>query len=167
MTVVNSTLSGNSSTEGGGILNISGALTFFNSTLIGNSDDFFGCIVNVGNSPSLTIGSTILDNSNTIAEIAGGTVTSLGFNLCSHSGDGVLDQPTDQINTNPLLGPLQDNGGPTFSHAPLPGSPAIDQGKNLSGSATDQRGGARTADYSGVLNAPGGDGTDIGAVEVQ
>ena len=36
--------------------------------------------------------------------------------------------PGDQINTDPLLGPLQDNGGPTFTHALLPGSPAIDTG---------------------------------------
>ena len=36
--------------------------------------------------------------------------------------------PGDQINTEPLLGPLQDNGGPTLTHALLPGSPAIDAG---------------------------------------
>ena len=82
-------------------------------------------------------------------------MTSLGYNLYGDSG------------TNLLLGPLQDNGGPTWTHAPLPGSPAIDAGKNFSGSATDQRGAARTIDYSGVPNAPDGDGTDIGAVEVQ
>jgi hypothetical protein len=34
----------------------------------------------------------------------------------------------DQINTDPLLGPLQDNGGATFTHALLAGSPAIDAG---------------------------------------
>src|SRR5206468_11767346 len=34
----------------------------------------------------------------------------------------------DQINTDPMLGPLQDNGGPTFTHTLLPGSPAIDAG---------------------------------------
>ena len=36
--------------------------------------------------------------------------------------------PGDQNNTDPLLGPLQDNGGPTFTHELLPGSPAIDAG---------------------------------------
>jgi hypothetical protein len=36
--------------------------------------------------------------------------------------------PGDQINTDPLLGPLQDNGGPTLTHMLLPGSPAIDAG---------------------------------------
>ena len=63
--------------------------------------------------------------------------------------------------------PAPPGTGFTWTHAPLPGSPAIDAGKNFSGSATDQRGAARTIDYSGVPNAPDGDGTDIGAVEVQ
>jgi len=96
-----------------------------------------------------------------------GTVRSLGFNLHSPDfGNALFNQPTDRT-SYPILGPLQNNGGPTLTHSPLPGSPAIDQGFNLSGAATDQRGGARTADYSGIPNASGGDGTDIGAVEVQ
>src|SRR5207249_4295215 len=51
------------------------------------------------------------------------------------------------------------------THALLCGSPAIDKGKNLSASATDQRGLPRTFDQFGIANAA--DGTDIGAVEVQ
>ena len=58
----------------------------------------------------------------------GGTVTSLGYNLSSDNGGGHLTGPGDQINTDPLLGPLQDNGGPTLTHTLLPGSPAIDVG---------------------------------------
>ena len=57
-----------------------------------------------------------------------GTVTSLGYNLSSDDGGEFLTGPGDQINTDPLLGPLQDNGGPTFTHELLPGSPAIDAG---------------------------------------
>jgi hypothetical protein len=41
---------------------------------------------------------------------------------------GYLTGPGDQVNTGPLLGPLQDNGGPAFTHALLPGSPAINAG---------------------------------------
>ena len=52
-----------------------------------------------------------------------GTVTSHGYNVSSDDGGGYLNGPGDQINTDPLLGPLQDNGGPTFTHALLPGSP--------------------------------------------
>ena len=57
----------------------------------------------------------------------------------SDGGGGFLTGPGDQINTDPLLGPLGDNGGPTLTHALLAGSPALDQG-NSSGAATDQRG---------------------------
>jgi hypothetical protein len=58
----------------------------------------------------------------------GGTVTSVGYNLSSDDGGGYLTGAGDQINTDPSLGPLQDNGGPTLTHALLPGSPAIDAG---------------------------------------
>jgi hypothetical protein len=72
---------------------------------------------------------------------------------------------TDIINVNPLLGPLQDNGGPTFTQAPLPGSPVIDAGTNAGGLAFDQRGRPRTCDGRRLPNTNGSDGTDIGAVE--
>jgi len=57
-----------------------------------------------------------------------GTGASQGYNISSDDGGGYLTGPGDQINTDPLLGPLQNNGGPTFTHALLPGSPAIDAG---------------------------------------
>jgi hypothetical protein len=100
--------------------------------------------------------------------VKAGTVTSNGYNLSSDDGGGFLTATGDQINTDPKLGPLQDNGGPTFTHAVLTGSPAIDQGYNFSGSTTDQRGTgfARTVDL-GFPKPMGGDGTDIGAFEVQ
>jgi hypothetical protein len=53
---------------------------------------------------------------------------------CSIGGSGNL------VGVNPLLGPLADNGGPTRTHALLPGSPAINTGSNPLGLATDQRG---------------------------
>ena len=57
-----------------------------------------------------------------------GTVTSHGYNLSSDNGGGFLIATGDQINTDPLLGPLQNNGGPTFTHELLAGSPALDAG---------------------------------------
>jgi hypothetical protein len=57
-----------------------------------------------------------------------GTVTSHGYNLSSDAAGGFLTGSGDQINTDPLLGPLQDNGGPTMTHALLLHSPAIDAG---------------------------------------
>ncbi len=71
----------------------------------------------------------------------------------------------DTVGRAPLLGPLQDNGGPVFTHALFAGSPAIDAGTN-SGLAFDARGQPRTIDNPAVLNASDGDGTDIGALEV-
>ena len=76
-----------------------------------------------------------------ISSRAGATVTSLGYNLSNDNGNGDLIGPGDRINTDPMLGPLQNNGGPTFTHALLPGSPAIDAGDpEFTGSSYDQRG---------------------------
>ena len=55
-----------------------------------------------------------------------GWSTSLGYNLFPDARPWP-STPTDLVNTDPLLGPLADNGGPTLTHALLPGSPAIDQ----------------------------------------
>jgi hypothetical protein len=128
LTVSNSTLSGNTTQlHGGGIFN-GGQSTISNSTLSGNSGATAGAIVN--RLATLDIKSTILNRGELGPNISNdsGTVTSHGYNLSSDDGGGVLNAAGDQINTNPLLGPLQNNGGPTFTHQLLPGSPAIDAG---------------------------------------
>jgi len=126
LTITNSTVSGNSAGSGGGIFNIA-AFAITNSTFSGNSAQLGGGIFST---ETVEIGNTILNAGKSGANIvnSGGTVTSHGYNLSSDDGGGVLTGPGDQINTNPLLGPLQDNGGPTFTHALLPHSPAIDAG---------------------------------------
>jgi hypothetical protein len=100
-----------------------------------------------------------------------GTVTSRGYNLSSDNGGGFLTGTGDQINTDPKLGPLQNNGGPTYTHALLAGSPAIDRGKTNAIPAlarnTDQCGRTRSVDNPYLANATGGDSSDIGAFEVQ
>jgi len=124
-TITNSTVSGNSAGEGGGIFNI-GVFAITNSTLSNNSASLAG---GVFNNEVLQIGDTILNMGASGANISNfGTVKSLGYNLSSDSGGGALNAPGDQINTDPLLGPLQNNGGRTFTHALLPGSPAINTG---------------------------------------
>ena len=177
--IVNSTLSGNlASGNGGGIYNdglSSGKVTLLvrASTLSGNSaggGNGSGIFNNGGGgTASVELGSTILKAGAVGANIANlsGTVSSDGYNLASDGGGGFLTGTADQINIDPMLGPLQDNGGPTFTQALLPGSPAIDKGANLSGYPTDQRGFPRMLDRPCIANAPGGDGTDIGAFEVQ
>jgi len=124
-TLTNSTVSGNTASEGGGIFNI-GAFGITNSTLSNNSASLAG---GVFNSETLQIGNTILNIGASGANISNfGTVTSLGYNLSSDDGGGFLTGPGDQINTDPLLGPLQNNGGPTLTHELLPDSPAINAG---------------------------------------
>ena len=134
LTISNSTISGNSVLtidnapgRGGGIAN-SGSLHIGNSTISGNSGANGGAIYNAA--APLEIANSILNAGNVGANIFndGGTITSLGYNLSSDNGGGYLSGPGDQINTDPVLGPLQDNGGPTQTHRPYPQSPAIDAG---------------------------------------
>jgi hypothetical protein len=122
LTIINSTISGNSAgAYGGGIVGGSFGMMIVNSTVSGNSAATCGGVCG-----GVEIANTIL-NANASGNIDG-TVTSHGYNISSDDGGGHLNGPGDQINTDPLLGPLQDNGGPTLTHLPMPGSPAIDAG---------------------------------------
>jgi hypothetical protein len=158
----NCTISGNSAQSyGGGINNVAG-LTVNNSTFSGNSANFGGSIA-IGNPVTVSIGDTVLNAGQTGGNIYndGGTVISHGYNISSDNGGGYLNGPGDQINADPMLGPLQGNGGPTFTHALLPGSPAIDTGDpNFTPPPVyDQRG----PGYARVVNGR----IDKGSFEVQ
>jgi hypothetical protein len=173
--IVNSTLSSNTAVSLGGGIYYPGTASLLNSTLNGNSAGVLaGSIFNPGGS-ILQIGGTILNPGASGGNIYNeGMVTSRGYNLSSDAagGDGttgpggLLNATGDIRNTDPILGPLQDNGGPTATHALLAGSPAIDRGTNFSGSATDQRGAPRTSVFPSISKPNGGDGTDIGAFEL-
>jgi hypothetical protein len=169
VTVINSTISDNSSAIGGGggfayecpDGGTAGTFVIENSTFSGNWGPIGGSILNDGGAAQ--IGDTVLNagaSGGTIF-INTGTVTSLGYNLASDNGGGVLTGPGDQINTDPMLGPLQDNGGPTFTHALLPGSPAIDAGDPsfTPPPLYDQRGSPFHRVFDGRI--------DIGSFEVQ
>lgn len=180
LALTNCTLSGNSDVQGaygiGGIVNDGrfggrAALTIVNSTLNGNSGAGIWNQGGSGGDGKLEIGSTILNAGALGGSLTNlsGTITSLGYNLSSDNGAGYLSQPTDLVNTDPMLAPLLDHGSTTVTYALLCGSPAIDHGYNFSGSTTDRRGVGftRTFDDPSVPNASGSDGTDIGAYEVQ
>jgi hypothetical protein len=146
VTVTNSTIVNNTATAGGGIRLEAGAalaadLTLRSSIVAGNSG---ANLAKFGN------GAT--------------TITSLGFNLTDDDGGGFLDATTDQTELSPRLGPLQYNGGPTQTHAPLPNSPALDHG-HRSGTELDQRGRSRAFNAPGIDTSEGSDQSDIGAVE--
>jgi len=166
--ISNSTLSGNSATGDGGAVYNNGVDIGFvrlsvNSCTISDNSAPNGGGIYVGGSSSLGLGDTILKAGSSGHNIFnnGGAVTSLGYNLASDNGGGFLTGPGDQINTQPRLGPLQDNGGPTLTHALLPGSPAINRGNpNFTAPPFfDQRG----PRYHRVVNGR----IDIGAFEVQ
>jgi hypothetical protein len=164
LTITNSTLSGNSAYAGGAIYNWqNAALTIINTTFSGNfcnATFHGGGIYNEGG--TLNVGNTIFKAGSSGENIynveqAGGGVTSLGYNLSSDNGSGYLMADGDRINTDPKLGPLQNNGGPTFTHLPASASPAIDGGDPAV--SMDQRG----PGFTRVVNGR----ADIGAVEHQ
>ena len=158
LTLTSSTVSGNSATDiGGGIYNESGTLTLTSSTVSGNSATNIGGGVFNGDGATVRLTNTILAvNTSSLRPDCRGSLTSLGHNLIGDStGCGLTPVTGDLANVDPKLGPLTENGGPTLTHALLPGSPAIDSGDDASCPATDQRGIAR----------PQGAHCDIGAFE--
>ncbi|MFQ6023537.1 MAG: DUF4347 domain-containing protein, partial [Acidiferrobacterales bacterium] len=151
--LTNVTFSGNSATRGGAVYNFQTDVTLINNTIVLNSSGIDG----QGGGAVTKIQNSILDNIGANSVV---TLTSLGSNIDSDgTANGLVDGVNnDQVGTagtpiDPLLGPLQDNGGMTKTHALLAGSPAINAGTAAGAPATDQRGILRDA-------AP-----DIGAFE--
>jgi len=84
------------------------------------------------------------------------------FNLVEGGGCGA-EQDGSALVESPLLGPLADNGGPTWTHLPSQGSPAIDAvPEGQCSAAVDQRGASRPAGGGGEVSL-----CDLGAIEVQ
>jgi hypothetical protein len=156
--------------DGGGIDN-RGTLTISNSTVSRNSA--IRAINNStisGTSGGGIYGTATLQNSivadNTSGGNCNGTMKSNGYNLSS-DGTCNFNHAGDLNNHDPLLGPLQNNGGPTETMALLPGSPAIDAG-NPSG-CTDSQGHLLKSDQRGMPRPDPEDrgGCDMGAYERQ
>jgi hypothetical protein len=179
LTVLNTTVSGND--EGGHGIDNDGLVLVINSTISGN--DIF-------NDGSMTLLSSTLSNedgeyalgSSTTTTIANTLVrgdcennrplTSNGYNIESPGNTCGFDQPTDQVEVTPErlnLGPLQDNGGPTMTHALLTEptvSVAID--RIPAEDCVDADGQPLTADQRGEPRPEtGGTMCDVGAFEVQ
>ena len=154
MTITNSTISRNSASGfeqkwGGGLFNDRGAvLTLIHTTITDNTSDSGGD--GISNEGTVYLSNTIIaGNGDNDCE---GWISygDLGYNLI---GDGSCGFP---VGGDPLLGPLQDNGGLTWTHALLAGSPAVDAG--------DCYGGTLLVDQRGVPR-PQGAACDIGSFE--
>lgn len=180
---------------GGAAISSTGALTLNNSTVSGNFADGYCkvvvCKVGVSGTAVASSGASSINNSTISANLGrgyvgirgtatlqnsivsnntggncSGTMTSNGYNLssdstCAFSGAG------DMNSTDPLLGPLHSNGGPTQTMALPSGSPAIDAG-NPAG-CTDGMGNLFKTDQRGMPRPDAEDtgGCDIGAYESQ
>jgi hypothetical protein len=176
---------------GGGIFNLNGALTLTNVTVAGNTvavgignatantadgGAVYNLAFNVGavtpaQTATFTVANSILANSTGGSDVvnnrATGTASTVatGPNIVSTAvvnplGMGTITGTPFTV-ANPNLGPLADNGGPTKTLAPLPGSPAINAGSNaaVAGATTDQRG----TGFPRIRNGT----ADLGAVELR
>ena len=169
LTITNSTISNNQVTTtrdnpffgGGGIFSW-GSVTLTNSTISGNSTangDPAGIFIDTFRgyySPSLELSNTIIANS-----VNGADCVNTGATIITNTNNLIEDGTCNPaLSRDPNLGPLQDNGGPTFTQALLPGSIAIDAGSNAAiplGILTDQRG----PGFPRIINGT----VDIGAYE--
>lgn len=166
--VVNSTVSGNGAADGAGIASarpvaLSNSTVAFNEASGSGGGLLFRVTTATGAAGALVLQSTIL-----AGNTAGGDASDLGAdadlaidgaNNLVVAADAALALPSDTLHDDPLLFPLEHNGGPTRTHALGAGSPALDAGNDEAGLEFDQRG----ANFARVA----GDAADIGAFERQ
>lgn len=159
VTVRNTTISGNTAEIGGGVYFYDGDGATLDFATIVDNQAYSGAGVYLYSGGITISNSVIADNSGsddvTVAN-HGYTYAEAGFSFIESYGGNLYDQGGNIEASDPLLGPLADNGGPTLTHLPLAGSPLIDAADPGSTIDTDQRGESR----------PFGAGPDMGAVEV-
>ena len=178
-TIANTTVSGNAATGtgsaisglGGGLMNsglsgVTGTLSIAGSTIASNhaanAGGGIGAIPFDGGAVTDVTHSAVAYNTGATGSgcaAIGTTITSNGHNV-EDTDTCALDQPTDLVTTDPLLGDLLPNGGPTRTRALLPGSPAIDAGDDAVCAVPPIAG----LDQRGV-SRPQGAACDIGAYE--
>jgi hypothetical protein len=162
--VNNSTFSKNAALRGGAFAVRGGGLNVENSTLAKNKANQGSGIFEDSTGPTswIYVGNSIVANTKS-NNYSGDGLESLGANIDTGTTCG-FDAPGDMENTNPKLGTLKDNGGPTPTIALLGTSPALDSGDDSMADPWDQRN-LRRVDLPGV-GLPGYS-SDIGAFERQ
>jgi hypothetical protein len=154
--------------SGGAIANSAGSVTVASCTIDNNkAASTTGSAQGGGISPgtgNVSLRNTIVAGNQvtgptTLGPDIGGTVFSYGYNLIQSTAGATFngDFGSNITGVSPLLGTLQNNGGPTPTMALLAGSPAVNKGFYISTPTTDQRGYPRVA----------GGAMDIGAFEAQ
>ena len=165
----------------GGVLaqSASASVALRSSTIAANgptTGSFGGANLIADESASTTVGNTIIANPRggdiNCLVIRSAVQASAGYNddYSNPGGPSCFDSPqTGDVTVDPLLSGvgLADNDAAIQTIALQPISPMIDAGKNDTHSFEDERGFTRPVDFSGITNAVGGDGSDIGAYELQ
>lgn len=153
----NTTLSGNTAAAGGGLYSwINGTATLNHCTISDNTatGGSGGGLGDDGSGVTMLTNSIVAHSSADTDCALSGTLTDGGYNIVE---DGTCITAATSSAGDPLIGVLQDNGGPTLTHAPLPGGPAVDAIPLINCTLdTDQR---------GVPRPQGSALCDIGAVE--
>ncbi len=153
VTIARSTFNLNAAVNGASIAHTgTGTVSLTSSTLSGNiASNQGGGIFHSGSGRMMTLNTIIAGNRAFMPSVdVSGALDSQGYNLIGNGTGGSGYTDTDLVGTadmpiDPLLGPLQDNGGSTFTMAVLPGSPALNAGDpDLLDSASDQRGVVRS-----------------------
>ena len=156
VTIRNSTISGNTASQGGGLVTFAGSISLTNSTValnvapLGSGIDVHSLI----SVPTLlTLTHSTIDNDvtssaasnvvmlNSIVGALSANISARGANLVRSYTGIVSSGPLPIVTPQLMLAPLANNGGPTATMLPQVGSPAIDTGTFFPGvAATDQRG---------------------------
>jgi len=176
LVIENSTISGNTAGEAGGGIYMSALndleitmSTITNNTALRGAGIYMRpeTVITGGprasDAPVQTVIGSIISG-NTTTDVEGTATVGVQSSIVGTTGTGItVTDNGGNVTGAPLLGPLQDNGGPTLTHALLVGSPAIDAGPDpvptFPGSTDDQRG-------TGFVRTVNGR-ADIGAYEVQ
>lgn len=152
ITMTSATIAGNSAGENGGGVFVTGPGTTLRNSIVANNS-----------------AATAASNDVSVADPFYDDPVALDFSLVESmpaAGETSTVTPGSNIlGQDPQLGALADNGGPTQTMKPSGLSPVVDKGKSF-GLAGDQRGSSRPVDVATVPNRAGGDGADLGAVEL-
>jgi hypothetical protein len=159
--ITNCTVANNTASSEGTLINAFGLLNLLQCTVSSNSaGQGDGGIDNLG--PAIVDNSILANNGIDLVNFANSQVTFFGTDiLLSGVNNGTVVPDGTIISLDPMLGPLANNGGPTLTMLPHPGSPAINAGltSDAAGIPYDQRG----PGFPRVV----GPAVDVGAVEVQ